>query len=140
MKAIKDIIVGTMVQVLKIFAFMTKEVKLGRTSESIPDNTFRIADSDSERFFRNLSRNLIGSDVIKDALSKLDRLTQEGVNRVIEHVSNTVDRVEGSVGAISEKLKVVGDNVNRLIEGTFSTLSRHILNPHTARWKRKESP
>ncbi|KAF8263891.1 hypothetical protein EI94DRAFT_549036 [Lactarius quietus] len=93
MEVIKDIIAKTMDQVFQIFAFMTKEVKLGR----------------AKRFFKTLSRNLIGSDFIKGALSKLDRLTQEGVRRVIEHVSNTVDRVEGSVG-------VLNDNLNQFIK------------------------
>ncbi|KAF8265071.1 hypothetical protein EI94DRAFT_387423 [Lactarius quietus] len=91
MEAIKDVIVDTMAEVLKIFAFMTKEVKLGRTM----------------RFLKNFARDLIGKAVIQDALSKLDRLTQEGVNRVIEHVSNTTDRIESNVGAALGELRVV---------------------------------
>ncbi|KAF8266819.1 hypothetical protein EI94DRAFT_1701461 [Lactarius quietus] len=97
MEAIKDIIVETMGEVFKIFAFMTKEVKLGRASESIPDNTFPVADSDSERFLKTVSRNFVGNDIIKDALGKLDRLTQEGLKRVIEHTSNTADRIESNL-------------------------------------------
>ncbi|KAF8260250.1 hypothetical protein EI94DRAFT_1706446 [Lactarius quietus] len=87
MEAIKDIIVETMVEVLKIFAFMTKE-------------RFRAA---CQEFFKNL----IGSDVIKGALNKLDRLTQEEGNRLIGHTSNTADRIEGDVGAARGELKVV---------------------------------
>ncbi|KAF8260253.1 hypothetical protein EI94DRAFT_1706449 [Lactarius quietus] len=107
MEAIKDIIVETMVEVLKIFAFMTKEVKLGKTSGSSPDITFPVTDGDSERLVKSFFKNLIGSDVIKVALSKLDRLTQEEGNRLIGHTSNTADRIEGDVGAARGELKVV---------------------------------
>ena len=44
MEALKDIIVKTMIEVLGVFAIMTKEIEQGRASESIPDDTFSVAD------------------------------------------------------------------------------------------------
>ncbi|KAF8257369.1 hypothetical protein EI94DRAFT_1709175 [Lactarius quietus] len=136
MEAIKDIIVETMVEVLKIFAFMTKEVKLGKTSGSSPDITFPVTDGDSERLVKSFFKNLIGSDVIKGALSKLDRLTQEEGNRLIGHTSNTADRIEGDVGAARGELKVVGDEVKVVgdevkvvgdeVKGVSADLKQHI--------------
>jgi hypothetical protein len=49
MEAMKDIIVKIMVEVLGIFGIVTKEMKQGRASESIPDDTPPVADGDSER-------------------------------------------------------------------------------------------
>ena len=42
--AMKDIIVKIMVEVLGIFAIVTKEIKQGRASESIPSNILPVAD------------------------------------------------------------------------------------------------
>ncbi|KAF8266831.1 hypothetical protein EI94DRAFT_1701469 [Lactarius quietus] len=100
MEAIKDVMVEMMVEVLKIFALMTKEVTRGRV----------------ERLVKSFFKNLIGSNVIKDALNRLDRLTQEEVNRVIAHVSNTTDRIEGDVGAARGELKVVSDDLKQHIK------------------------
>ena len=40
--AMKDIMIKIMVEVLEIFAIMTKEIKQSRTSESIPDDRFPV--------------------------------------------------------------------------------------------------
>ena len=40
LEAIKDIIVKMMVEVLGVFAIMMKEMKEGRASELVPDDTF----------------------------------------------------------------------------------------------------
>jgi hypothetical protein len=47
-EAMKEIMVKIMVEVLGIFAIMTKEIKHGRSSASIPNDTFPIADRGSE--------------------------------------------------------------------------------------------
>lgn len=73
--AMKDITVRIMVEVLEIFGIMTKEIKQGHLSESIPDYMSPVADRDSEKSLKEL----IGRKGIKDALSRLDRLTQEAV-------------------------------------------------------------
>ena len=40
LEALEDIIVKTMVEVLGVFAIMTKEMEQGRARELIPDDTF----------------------------------------------------------------------------------------------------
>ncbi|KAF8266835.1 hypothetical protein EI94DRAFT_1701475 [Lactarius quietus] len=102
MEAIKDIIVEIMVEVLKICAIMTKEIKQGR----------------AKRFFKDFFKTLIGRTDIKDALAKLDKLTQEEVKMVIAQVWKATDRIEGGLGTVS-------DNVNRLIKGTLCTFATH---------------
>ena len=127
-EAMKDVIVKIMVEVLGIFAVVTKEMKQGRASESIPDDTFPVADRDSEKYLKKL----IGMRDIEDALSKLDRLTQEEarmaivqVLKVAHHVSDGVENVGEQVKGVDDKVKGVDDKVNLAIEGTFSTLATH---------------
>ncbi|KAF8271625.1 hypothetical protein EI94DRAFT_1796953 [Lactarius quietus] len=110
MVVIKDIIVGTMVEVLKIFVFMTKEVNRGRV----------------ERLFKSFFKNLIGSDIIKGALSKLDRLTQEESNRLIGHTSNTADHVKDGIVAGHEENKLASDKLQQSIEGVSVSLEQSI--------------
>ncbi|KAF8270914.1 hypothetical protein EI94DRAFT_1698424 [Lactarius quietus] len=142
MEAIKDIVVDIMVEVLKIFAIMTKEIKQGRASESIPDDRFPVADSDSERLFKDFFKTLIGRTDIKDALSRLDKLTQEEVKMVIAQVWKATDRIEDGLGTVGEEVKVVGDNVNRIIQGSFGTLAVHnaISSSLTTQMERKGKP
>ena len=74
-EAIKDIVVKIMVELLEIFAIMTKEIKRGRTSELVPDYMFPVVDRGLERSHKNL----FGRTGIEDALSRLNRLMQEAV-------------------------------------------------------------
>jgi len=127
-EAMKDVIVKIMVEVLGIFAVVTKEMKQGRASESIPDDTFPVADRDSEKYLKKL----IGMKDIEDALSNLDRLTQEEarmaivqVLKVAHHVSDGVENVGEQVKGIDDKVNGVDDKVNLAIEGTLSTLATH---------------
>jgi hypothetical protein len=69
----KNVAGKIMVEVLGIFAMVTKEIKQGRASESIRDGTFLVANKRSEKFLKKL----IGRRDIEDALSRLDKLTQE---------------------------------------------------------------
>jgi hypothetical protein len=78
-EAVKDIVVKIMVEVLGIFAIMTKEIKLGRASESIPDDMSPAADRDSDKYLDKSFKKLAGRKDIEDALSRLDRLTQEAI-------------------------------------------------------------
>jgi hypothetical protein len=75
-EAMKDIIVRLMVEVLGNFAIVTKEMKQGRASESIPANTLPVADKNSEKCFKKLVGRRDHDDV-KDALSRLDQVTHE---------------------------------------------------------------
>ena len=79
-EAVKDIVVNIMADVLAIFAIMTQELKQGRSSESIPNDTSPVADRGSERYPKNFLKKLIGRKGIEDLLSGLDRLTQGAVD------------------------------------------------------------
>jgi hypothetical protein len=135
-EAMKDIIVKIMVEVLGIFAIMTKEIKQGRASESISD-AFPVADRDSEKYLKKYLKKLIGGKDIEDALRRLDRLTQEEVKMATVQILRVAHHIKGGVEAVGKEIKGVGDKVNQVIEGTFNTLATHkcILNPQTTRWQ-----
>ena len=138
--AMKDIMVKIMVEVLEIFAIMTKEIKQGRASESIANHIFRVADRDSERHLKKFFKKLIGKKGIEDALSKLDRLTQEEVNMATVQILKVSHHIKGGVEAVGVEVKGVGDNVNQLIEGTFTMLvANTISNQKTTRWQGNKS-
>ena len=135
MEAMKDIILKIMVEVLGIFGIVTKEMKQGRASESIPDDTFPLADSDSEKYLKRL----IGRRDLEDALMRLDGLTQEEGWVATAQVLKVAHRVEGGVNAVGEqvrgvdvrvkevddKVNVTIDKVDVAIEGMFNTLASH---------------
>ena len=122
-EAMKDIIVEVMVEVLRIFAIMTKEMKQGRASESTPYHTFPVADRGSEKYLKKYLKKLIGRADIEDALSKLDRLTQEEVKMATAQILKVAHHIKGGVEAVGVEVKDVGDRVNQAIEGTFSALT-----------------
>jgi hypothetical protein len=99
MEAMKDIIEKIMVEVLGIFGIVTKEMKQGRASESIPDDTFPVADRDSEKYLKKL----IGRRDLEDALSRLDRLTQEEAWMATAQVLKVAHRVEGGLRLSASK-------------------------------------
>ena len=127
-EAMKGIIVKIMVEVLGIFGIVTKEMKQGRASASIPDDTFPVADRDSEKYLMKL----VGRRDIQDALSRLDRLTQDEARMATAQVLKVAHRVEdgvmtigGEIKGVDDKVKGVDDKVqdvdnkvNMAIEGT----------------------
>ena len=69
-----DIIVKVMTEVLLVLALVTKEIKQGQLSESIPvDRLFLSAHCFIEMFFKKVA----GKSDIEDALRRLDKLIQE---------------------------------------------------------------
>ena len=121
MEAMKDTTMKIMVEVLGIFAIVTKEMKQGRASESIPDDTFPIADRDSEKYLKKL----IGGKDLEDALSRLDRLTQEEAWMATAQVLKVAHRIEDGVKTVGEQAKEVIDKVDGTIEGTSSAPATH---------------
>ncbi|KAF8264934.1 hypothetical protein EI94DRAFT_1702879 [Lactarius quietus] len=111
-EAMKDIIVKIMVQVLELFAIVTKEMGQGRASESNPDDTFPVAERDLEKYLKKL----IGRKDIEDALDRMDRLTQEEARMATAQVLKLAHLVKDSVEMVSDKLKGVDDKVNVAIE------------------------
>jgi hypothetical protein len=106
-EAMRDIIVKIMIEVLGLFAIMTKEMKQGRASELTPDSMFPIADRDPEKYLKKL----IGRRDIEDALSRLDRLTQEEARMATVQVLKVAHRVEHGVETVGGQVKGVGDQV-----------------------------
>jgi hypothetical protein len=121
--AMKDIIVKIMVEVLGIFAIVTKEIKQGRASESFPNDAFSVANGDSETYLKKYFKKLIGMKDIEDALSRLDILTQEEVKMATAQILKLAHHIKGGVEAVSEEVKDVGDKINRAIEGMSSTFA-----------------
>ena len=105
--AMKDIIVKIMVEVLGLFAIVTKEIKQGRASELTPDLMFPIADRDSEKYLKKL----IGRRDIEDALSRLDKLTQEEARMATVQALKVAHRVEHGVEMVGGQVKDVRDQV-----------------------------
>ena len=124
MEAMKDIILKIMVEVLGIFGIVTKVMKQGRASESIPDDTFPVADRDLEKYLKRL----IGRRDLEDALFRLDRLTQEEAWMATAQVLKVAHRVEDGVKTVGEQVKEVDDKVDVAVEGT-TTLATHRCHP-----------
>ena len=107
-EAMKDIIVKIMVEVLGIFAIVTKEMKQGRASESILHDTSPVAHGYLEKYLKKL----IGRRNIEDALRRLDILTQEEARMATAQVLKLTHHIKDGV-------KGVDDKVDLAIEGTF---------------------
>ena len=75
-EAISEVMVKIIAEVLEICAIMTEEIKQGQSREQIRDDMFSIVDTSSETYFGEFSNKFFGRKVIKDALRRLDRLTQ----------------------------------------------------------------
>ncbi|KAH9007995.1 hypothetical protein EDB84DRAFT_1676770 [Lactarius hengduanensis] len=97
-EAMRDIIVKIMAEVLEIFAIVTKEMKQGRAKKYL--------------------RKLIGRTDIEDALSRLDKLTQEEARMAIAQILKVAHRVEDGVRTVSDNVKDVDDKINLAIEDT----------------------
>ena len=117
-EAMRNTIVKIMVEVLGIFAIVTKEIKQGRASEPTPDDSFSLAERNSEKYLKRL----FGRTDIEDALSRLDKLTQEEARMAIMEVLKVAYHVEGGVKTVGDNVKDVDDKVNVAIEGMLSPL------------------
>ena len=81
-----------------------------------------------DRALEKFVKKLIGRRDIEDALSRLDRLTQEEawmataqVLKVAHRVEHGVETVGDQVIGVNNKVRNVDDKVNLAIEGTFGT-------------------
>jgi hypothetical protein len=122
-EAMKDVIRKIMVEALGIFAIVTKEIKQGRASESIPDDRFHVAHGDSEMYLKKL----IGRRDIEDAPRRLDILTLEEARMAAAQVLKLRVEREETVGY---RVHDIQDSVKAVDEsGTFI----HIVNPYITR-------
>ena len=122
-EAMTEIMAKIMGEVLGIFGIVTKEIKQGRASEPITDHAFPVADRDPEKYLKKYYNALIGRTDIKDALSKLDRLTQEEIKLATAQTLKLAHDIKGGVKDVSEEIKGVDYKVDLLIEGRFIAAS-----------------
>ena len=115
----REIIVKLMVEVLGIFAILTKEIKQGRASEPPSDSSSPLADRNPEKYLKKL----LGRTDIEDALGRLDKLTQEEARMAIAEVLKVAHHVDEEVNTVSENVKNVYQKVNVAIDGTLSILA-----------------
>jgi hypothetical protein len=118
-EAMKDIMVNIMVEVLGIFAIVTKETKQGQASEWVRDDTFPVAHGDPEKYLKKL----IGRRDIEDALRRLDILTQEEARMATAQVLKLAHHVKDGV-------KSVDDKVDLAIEGALLTFTSRKYHRH----------
>ncbi len=134
-EAMRVIIVTIFVEVLGIFAIVTREIKRKSSSEQTPDNTFSITDQDLDKF----SMEVMGRTDVEVAMNRLDKLTGEEFQMAVAQVFKVTQDVGEGVkknvdgGGVSVKadglgvhVKDVDDKVDVVVEGTFSTHKRNL--------------
>jgi hypothetical protein len=104
------VIVKIMTEVLSILAIATKEIKQGRSSESIDIQKSHFAYLFLETFFKKL----FGKKDIEDALKKLDALTMEEARMAIAETLKVTNRVDIKVNKVDDKVDKVDETVNRV--------------------------
>ena len=118
-EAMRDTIVKIMVEVLGIFAIVTKEIKQGRASEPTHDDLFPPADRKTEKYLKKL----FGRADIEDALGRLDKLTQEEARMAIMEVRKVAHNVEDRVKTVGDNVEDVDGKIDVAIEGTLTHVS-----------------
>ncbi|KAH9166881.1 hypothetical protein EDB89DRAFT_2245959, partial [Lactarius sanguifluus] len=100
-EAMRDIIVMIMVEVLGLLAIVTKEMKQGRA--------------------RKYLKKLFGRTDIEDALSRLDKLTQEEARMAIMQVLKVAHHIDDGVKTVRNNVKDINDKINVTIEDSKET-------------------
>jgi hypothetical protein len=115
----RGIIMDIMVEVISFLGVATKEVKRGRTSESIPGlkSCFSIKIY-PERYLRKL----IGNTDVEDALQRLDRLTLEEAHMAAAELLRISHNIESGMIRVDEGVKGVGRNVQDVGDGVQDVL------------------
>ncbi|KAH9070974.1 hypothetical protein EDB83DRAFT_2313709 [Lactarius deliciosus] len=115
--AMTDVTVKIMVEVLDILAIATKEIKQSRAKKYL--------------------RKLAGQTDIEDKVKRLDRLTNEqarmanaqllkvthGVDDKLTEVGDGVKGVQGEVRVVGEKVKMVDDKLQGIIDASHATIT-----------------
>ena len=103
------VIVKIMTEVLSILTITTKEIKQGRSSESIDIQKSHFAYLFLETFFKKL----FGKKEVEDALKKLDALTMEEARMAIVETLKVTNRVDIKVDKVDDKVDKLDETVNR---------------------------
>ena len=126
----RDIIIKILVEVLSILAMATKEIKRYRISGLFLFNRFFLLDQTTQCSEKYL-RKLIGKTDIEDALTRLDKLTQEEarmattqVLKTARSVEDRVRRVDDRVAGVDGRVKAIDRNVVKIIDGKQATMSQ----------------
>jgi DNA-binding SARP family transcriptional activator len=107
-----DTITAIMAETLNILAIATKEIRQGRMSKSLlVTNKFPLIEPFSEKYLKKLMKKLIGKNDIKDALKRLDRLTQEEARMASAQLLEITNAIDGEVREIADNVLVVNDRV-----------------------------
>ena len=122
--SIKRVIVEIMVEVLGIFAILTKEIKRGKTSQSITDCTSSVADRDTVRYFKKYLNRLIGRADISDALENLRRLTNEEFMMAVAQIWKIVHDIQSGMDGATKKLDGLDKKFVEVLAGTFNTSTK----------------
>ncbi|KAH9016028.1 hypothetical protein EDB85DRAFT_773062 [Lactarius pseudohatsudake] len=119
-EAMKDVIVKIMVEVLGIFGIVTKEMKQGRTKRYL--------------------KKLIGRRDVKDALVRLDRLTQQEVQMAIVQVLKISHHVKDGVEAVGDKvdLAIMDGKVIKVTTMETNALLQQTANNIDAEWRSRK--
>ena len=109
-----DTTVNIMAEVLSVLAIATKDIKQGKGSELIPHGRpDLVAYSCSEKFVKRL----MGKTDIEDALSRLDKLTQDEVRMAVAQNLKNIHRVDDKVTVVECGVQVVDEKVDRILDG-----------------------
>lgn len=122
--AMTDIIVKIIVEVLSILGIITKEIKQGRMSMSIPVRNSSKVDVCPEKYLKVL----VGWTNVEESLRRLDRLTQEeahmaaaealriahGIDDKVKAMDNKMDGVDGRVQAVHTKVEDIDNKLQRV--------------------------
>ena len=68
-------------------------------------------------YLGNYAKKLVGRTDIEDALSRLDRLTQDEVRMATAEGLKATHEVDNKVQEVDDKIKDVGDKVDLIVDG-----------------------
>jgi hypothetical protein len=105
--AMKDTMVNIMVEVLNILAIATKEMKQSRTSKLSLRIALFLAHIGLERFLKKLA----GRTDMKDALARLDKLTNEEARMAGAQVLKNTHVIDGKLTGVGVSVRAVDEKV-----------------------------
>ena len=108
--AMKDTMVKIMVEVLGILAIATKEMKQSRASELTLRIALLLAHVDLEKFLKKLA----GRTDMVDALTRLDKLTNEEARLAGAQVLKNTHMIDDKLTGVGDGVKVVDEKVEEV--------------------------
>ena len=110
--AMKDTMVEIMIEVLDILGIATKEIKKSQASELNLHVMLLLAYIGPEKFLKKLA----GWTEMKDALKKLDKLTDQGDRMASAQVLKNTHVVDVKLTRVDEKVERVGTQVENITD------------------------